>query len=376
MFRVLLAVPSELRWPLDTALREVGINIEAIDDLARGLRATTSSFDAAVLDGGTKSLTLKWAVGELQKRNAAVRIFTTPLAQPPEVFAQQLVGAAPKRRDFEETGKRTEYQPLFFVEATRNGAPRWIAGIEDGELIDTFLALASSLAAVQPSSALTALVDFGRDEACAWAAYEPLPPGTELMELNRLLRHERTHLSVATVAYLGARICEGLTALHAAHVRHGMVRPFAVWCPVDGPPLLRLAGMGELLEGDRLISRRSMIGTARRHDDLSPEQHLSHQRGDLRTDLYQFGHLLYEALTGYAPFQSRPHDREITPPHEHEHAVPGALSDLVVSLLALDPADRPPLADACAVLASSASTQEEALAELQAVRERLRALLA
>ena len=327
--KVLLAVPATSKWPLKSALEEVRASVEAIDDLAKGLRATTSTFDVAVLDGATKSLTLNWARAELKKRNPQVRVFTIPLEQSPEAFARQLTGAPEKKRDFEETSPRLEYRPLFFVDALREGASRWVVGAQGDETIGSFVAIASSLAAVEPSNALWPLIEFGRDEVCGWAAFAPLPPGCELSELNRVLRHERAHLSFAAVAYLAVRICEALTALHAAHVRHGMVRPFSVWCPEEGPPLLRLAGIGELLEGDRLVSYRSMIGTARRHDDLSPEQYLSHQPGDLRTDLYQFGHLLYEAFTGYAPFQSIPHDRPITPPVEHDDGISRSLSDLV-----------------------------------------------
>lgn len=387
MLRVLLAVPADSRWDFKNAFTNAGANPEALEDLSKGLRATTARFDLAVLDGAIKSLTLKWAVTELQKRNAAVKIFvlggepvasTSRLdpAMTPQAIAVQLLGAPPKKqRDFEETGSRVQLDPLFSVNALRKGTPQWIIGNADDEVADTFVALSSSLAGVKPSSALPTLLEFGRDEECAWVGFAPLPPGAPLTEHHRLLRQERSLLSVETAAHVGLRCCEALSVLHAAHVRHGHVRPFAVWCPDEGPVMLRFGAVGELIESDRLRVRRSTFGTARRMDDLSPEQFIAHQPGDLRTDLYQLGHLLYELLSGASPFAMWPHDRPIIPPIQHVPEVPAALSDVVAALLSNDPAGRPALSEVHRVLRGLRASPDLALSELRAVRARLRALL-
>jgi len=82
---------------------------------------------------------------------------------------------------------------------------------------------------------------------------------------------------------------------------------------------------------------------------LSPEQTGRMNRSvDARSDLYSFGVLLYELLTGRVPFVSQDpmelvHShlaRLPTPPHAQSAAIPEALSDVVMKLLAKAPEDR------------------------------------
>ncbi|MDP1826242.1 MAG: protein kinase [Archangium sp.] len=383
MLRVLLALQPGVRWPLQTALTKQGATCEAIDDLSKGLRATASRFDVAVLDGTVKSLTLKWAVGELRKRNPAVRLFAlggesadVTVMDPaiaPDELARKLTGAVEKPREFGEVGERESLRPLYSVNAIRNGAPVWILGTEDNEEFEPFLALVSSLGGVPSSPLLPALLEISRGEECCWAGFTPLPAGVALSELKRLLRTERTRLSMGTVVHLARRIGEGLALLHGAHVRHGMVRPFSVWLPDAGDVMLRFGAVGELLEGDRFRNYKSMFGAAPRMDDLSPEQFRERQPGDLRTDLYQFGHMLYELLAGFSPFSSTPHDRPLSPVREHAD-VPPSLARVVEVMLAEDPAERPGLAEVRDVL-GRCSVAPDAAGELSAARGRLRTML-
>lgn len=383
MLRVLLALPGAARWPLQTALTKQGATCEAIDELSKGLRATASRFDVAVLDGAVKSLTLKWAVGELRKRNPAVRLFALggesadvtvmDSAIAPDELARKITGAVEQPREFGEVGERESLPPLYSVSAIRNGAAVWILGTEDSEEFEPFLALVSSLGGVPSSPLLPALLEISRGEECCWAGFPPLPAGVALSELKRLLRAERTRLSVGTVVHLARRIAEGLAVLHGAQVRHGKVRPYSVWLSDEGDVMLRFGAVGELLEGDRFRSRKSMFGTAPRLDDLAPEMWRERQKGDLRTDLYQFGHMLYELLAGFSPFASMPHDRPLSPVREHAD-VPPSLARVVEAMLAEDPAARPGLAEVRDVL-ERCSAAPDAAAEFRGARARLRALL-
>ena len=87
---------------------------------------------------------------------------------------------------------------------------------------------------------------------------------------------------------------------------------------------------------------------------MAPEQVAGNPGLDARADLYALGMLTYEALSGAHPFARRTPEgllaAQLTelpvPLAEHRPEVPPALSDLVQRLLAKDPEERPPSADA------------------------------
>ncbi|MEM8994132.1 MAG: serine/threonine-protein kinase [Acidobacteriota bacterium] len=88
-----------------------------------------------------------------------------------------------------------------------------------------------------------------------------------------------------------------------------------------------------------------LLGTCR---SMAPEQALGEPVGP-RSDLFSFGVLLYETLTGVSPFEDK-NDlltlRRLTaephrPVRELRPEIPEALADLIDELLEKDPADRP-----------------------------------
>ena len=99
---------------------------------------------------------------------------------------------------------------------------------------------------------------------------------------------------------LASQICAALQYLHAHGVVHADLKPGNVMLGDDGSIRLIDFGMAQPVETGRfhLGAATPAMGTSAY---ISPEQ-LQHKRGRPSADLYSFGAMLYEVLTGQSPF--------------------------------------------------------------------------
>jgi serine/threonine protein kinase len=192
--------------------------------------------------------------------------------------------------------------------------------------------------------------DADRDaDGIAYLAMEVLEGRT----FRDLLREEAP-LHPATLLPLAIQICRGLEAAHQARIIHRDLKPdniVLVEQPGGGTQVKLLDfGIAAMLDVDNRDEARKLLGTLRY---MSPEQ-CRGEEIDVRSDLYSLGVVLYEALTRrratgktltavindpvVAP-------NEILPPTQH---IPIELEDLLLSLLAKYPEERPPSATAVA----------------------------
>ncbi len=119
-------------------------------------------------------------------------------------------------------------------------------------------------------------------------------------------RIERGPLPVSETLSIARQIASGLAASHASDIIHRDIKPSNVWlsrAPVDDPdqePRVRILdfGLAKVLGQSDLTRSGSSMGTPAY---MSPE-HARGLRVDPRTDLWSLGVLIYEALTGTAPF--------------------------------------------------------------------------
>lgn len=149
------------------------------------------------------------------------------------------------------------------------------------------------------------------------------------------------------------------TALAYAH-RHGVVhrdiKPENVLL-TSGAAVVTDFGVGKALSAsttdagtDTLTTRGVALGTPAY---MSPEQAAADPGIDYRSDIYSWGVVAYEMITGLAPFAGRGAGAVIaahiseTPENVERRrpTVPHALGDLVMRCLAKRPADRPQTAD-------------------------------
>ncbi len=209
-----------------------------------------------------------------------------------------------------------------------------------------FLREARSQFAVQHPN-VARVLEIGEHEEEAFIAMELLS-GESLRSVM-----SRGPLTIAAVVELALGVARGVAAAHAAGIVHRDLKPENVMVEPDGCPKVLdfgLARWAEAAEGKGLDSvltvDGSVLGTP---GYMSPEQ----SRGlavDARTDLFSFGVLLFELLTGRRPFTGDSKadvfialNRQPAPGLDTLRAeVPVELSRLVSWLLQKDPAARPP----------------------------------
>lgn len=160
---------------------------------------------------------------------------------------------------------------------------------------------------------------------------------------------KRGPLTVREVVALGLELAEGLTYAHRRGVIHRDLKSENVLVTPEGEPKITDFGIARRLLTDgpqEALTREGMVlGTYRA---MSPEQ-IRGEEVDARSDLFSFGILLYEALTGESPFLAetetatiaRVLNQEVRPLHKVVADVPRGLSTLVVHLLQKEPHLRP-----------------------------------
>ncbi len=187
---------------------------------------------------------------------------------------------------------------------------------------------------------------------------DQMPDGSMYVVMERLHgrsladRLSREHIvapGFAIPVFIG--VCRALSAAHKKGVVHRDLKPGNIFLCEDAPPKVLDFGMSKLTSAESLTQAGYTLGTP---EYMAPEQCIGANVVS-QTDLYAFGVLMYEALTGELPIiaQSRRelldlHQRQIPVPMRQRRPdldIPEALDQVVMKCLKKRINDRPKSAE-------------------------------
>ena len=164
---------------------------------------------------------------------------------------------------------------------------------------------------------IVAVYDWGEDDDTAFIVMEYVNGQT----LREVL-YDRGRLTALEAASVGAEIADALAFAHRNGVVHRDVKPGNVLITPDGEVKVTDFGIARADSSDALTRTGAVMGTA---TYFSPEQaqglHL-----DGRSDVYSLGVVLYEMVTGVAPFTA---DSPVSVAYKHVREEPTAPSAVV-----------------------------------------------
>jgi serine/threonine-protein kinase len=179
----------------------------------------------------------------------------------------------------------------------------------------------------------------------------------ELLRGTSLTQHleQRGRMNVAETILIARQVCAALTVAHAAGIVHRDLKPDNLFLLPD--PLVKggfrikildfgVAKLAEPKEVGVNTHSQMMLGTPKY---MSPEQARSARAVDQRTDVYTLGCMVYEMLTGQAPYEG-PGAIDMIIQHTTApipsaaaivNGLPASVDKLIERMMAKEPDDRP-----------------------------------
>lgn len=160
---------------------------------------------------------------------------------------------------------------------------------------------------------------------------------------------QREHdIPIERVLTVGMELADALSRAHHLDILHRDIKPGNVLIAEDGTPRLTDFGLARLSGAEALTTSGSILGT---FPYLSPEAS-TNQKLDQRSDIWSFGILLYEMLTGEVPFRGETpfeiiwsiKNQSLPDPRLLREGIPDALIELIKKMLMKDREARIPSA--------------------------------
>jgi eukaryotic-like serine/threonine-protein kinase len=162
-------------------------------------------------------------------------------------------------------------------------------------------------------------------------------------DLQSVLRRKKK-LEPVEAATIMAQVCRALEAAHAEGVIHRDLKPQNIMLDKAGRVYVMDFGIARSLVTKGMTQTGALIGTP---DYMSPEQ-AKGQTLDVRSDLFTFGIIFYELLSGESPYEAdttmgklwKRTSEPARPLGELDNTIPQPLVDIVTRCLEIDPAKR------------------------------------
>ncbi|MBN1202536.1 MAG: protein kinase [Anaerolineae bacterium] len=156
----------------------------------------------------------------------------------------------------------------------------------------------------------------------------------------RDLLDKQPQLPLERVLNISLDLADALTRAHRLQIIHRDIKPANVLLAEDGTPRLTDFGVARLGSRTRMTETGSLIGT---YAYLSPETCMGKEL-DARTDIWSFGVMLYEMLTGKTPFEADQSaamlvailQNPLPDPTQYRPDIPPALVNLLAQMLQKD----------------------------------------
>ncbi|TRZ92736.1 serine/threonine protein kinase, partial [bacterium] len=133
-------------------------------------------------------------------------------------------------------------------------------------------------------------------------------------DLKSLIHRTKT-LSAGTALSIARQVAEGLGEAHKLGITHRDLKPGNIMIDKDGQAKIMDFGIARSLHSGGITAEGGIIGTP---EYMSPEQ-VEGKEADQRSDIYSLGIIIYEMVTGRAPFEG---DTSFSVAYKHRHEAP------------------------------------------------------
>src|SRR5579864_7307185 len=211
-----------------------------------------------------------------------------------------------------------------------------VHGLDAKEMVRRFQNEARAAGVLNHPNIVT-IYDAGEQDGIFYIAMEFIEGTT----LHSMLAEQHV-LPPEEVIKIARQICKGLDYAHAGGIIHRDIKPANIMITAKG--MAKIMDFGIAKAGGGMTSTGQVLGTP---NYMSPEQ-VKGKPLDGRTDLFSFGVILYEMVTGTKPFGSdnvttiiyKIINEQPRAPHLVNPAVPHTLSAIITKALAKPPEQR------------------------------------